>query len=64
MHAVSADDEPGLRRRRGFELKLDALAILRKANQLVSKMNSARLFPRQRLSNDAMQIAAVNGDIR
>jgi hypothetical protein len=63
MHAVGADDKPGPRRRRRFELEFDAVCILPKPNELVFTMNGIGLLLLERLGDDAMQVAAVNGDV-
>ncbi len=49
--------------RAGFEAQLDVVRGLRKPDAFAAQMNGAGLCLQQRLRDDAMQIAAMDGDV-
>ena len=63
MHAVGADHELRRHRRAGFEAQLDVVGGLRKANAFAAQVNSAGFCLQHRLRDDAVQIAAMDGDV-
>ena len=64
MDAVGADNELRGNRRHGVEMKLDAVGRLRKPNTPATKVNGIGLFAQQCLRDHAMQVAAMDGDVR